>query len=318
MGDCCWANRPLIERLRNLCVTCLVLDSIFILVYTLTALSSMALSYKTACFEAHGYTWHNMIAFCYAVSALWAAVGTTVHGYISCNNKASRDQIQNVSRFANALVCWIFTAAVVEAVAYRNEPAQCTDSLYATDPAEAATGKPDESARAYAADSARHQDSSHVVWQLAYPLLWIAWVTATVAAAVLSKRLLQDLAIIRSQSNDEESGTAMPEIVGMPIQEPPSMQNMGGASPAAAPGPFGSTPGGPGGAGMITVSGTPCGPAGPAGSAIAGASPADPVGQAPSWQGGVPAGGPMVAQGRPVAGTVNDPEKAGNAPKQVD
>merc|ERR1740121_1712518 len=127
----------------------------FVLIYSLTALSSMSLSYKTACYDAHGYKWHNMIAFCYLLSTVAATIGAMVHGNLACNEKARRDQILNVSRFANALVCWIFTAVVIEAVAYRNEPLQCADSLYATDPASAASGKPDESLQIYAAESSR-------------------------------------------------------------------------------------------------------------------------------------------------------------------
>merc|ERR1740123_1647023 len=191
MAGCCFQGRPLLERPRNLCVTCLVLDCLFVLIYSLTALSTMSISYKTECYEAHGYTWHNMIALCYVVSAMSAGVGAVVHGHISCNPGVKKEQLINTSRFANALVCWIFTAAVVDAIAYRKEPFQCSDVYYST--SQSSAGKPEDKAHAYAADSSAHQDSSHMVWQLAYPMLWVGWVTSAVAAAMLAKRLLPEL-----------------------------------------------------------------------------------------------------------------------------
>lgn len=283
--DCCSNSKPPLERLRNLCISCLVLDCIFILIYGLTALSSASISRKTVCYEAHGYTWHNTITFTFAISAFAAAIGGRVHSSISCSSPAMTEQQLNaVLRFAHGLIIWTFVAAVLEAIAYRKEPLQCSDAYYGT------------SDRTYTADGKSSQDTSHLAWQVIYPLLWVAWVTFTVAAAVLSKRIVPMLPELNAVATVAQQSQSTPQTVGVPVQELPTGQPV----PSAA---FGTSPGAPGGP-CATVTGSPCSPAGGSAAEQPAASP---------WEQGTVSGGSLVAQGRPVAGSIPDPEKGGGA-----
>lgn len=296
MGDCCFQARSALERLRNLCVACLVLDSLFMLIYGLTALSSTRNSQKTECYGAHGYIWHNVITFTFSVSALAAAGGAWVHATLVCSSSNTAQQLLNVSRFAHTLVCWTFVAAILEAVAYRQEPMECADGYYTS-----SDDSKDDSG-GLGAQAGAGQDDSSMIWQVAYTLLWLAWVTGAVAAAVFARRLaplLPELAAAASATaaHSMSNQGAMPQTVGMPVQNFP-----GGMIMVGSPGnmPYGGSPGACGPQG--TIAGAPCSPAEGA--------PGAPAGAPPLWQGGVAYGG-IVAQGMPVAGSMPDPEKAG-------
>lgn len=297
-GDFCFQGRPPLERLKNLSVTCLVLDSIFVLLYGLAALSSSGSTLKTACYEAHGYTWHNVVTLTLTVSAFVAASGAVVHASVSCGASINEKLLDNISRFAHGLVVWTFVAAILEAIAYRQEPLECTDS-WDTSSQQQDTG-----------GTASAEDGSNIIWQVAYTLLWLGWVISAVASSVLARRvsaLLPELVAASSSGTTPaapsfpgQQGVSMtPQTVGMPVQFPPGMAGVQGV-PA-----FGSTMGGPvgpcGPAGA--VAGAPCGPAAAGGAAAQGNA---------TWQGGmVAAGGAVVAQGMPVAGSTPDPEKGG-------
>lgn len=304
VGNCCSQGRPPLERLRNLCIACLVLDSLFVLIYGLTALSTTSVAHKRDCYEAHNYTWHKMITFTFAVSAVVAAGGALVHAGMACESQTTERQLTNISRYAHGLVCWMFAASVLEAIAYRKEPFECSDAYTSYD-----TGEAED--HTYASGDTTTSQESHFVWQVAYPLLWVSWVTGSVASAVMARRLVPLLSELCAVAATSSSQHAMPQTVGMPVQALPA--GIPGASPAALAAGFGSHPGGPWGPSGapqgVTVTGAPCGPASTPG--------ADATGQPGAWpaQGGVvvASGGGVVAQGMPVAGSASDPEKPTSA-----
>jgi len=224
-----------------LCVTCLVLDSLFVLIYSLTALSASSHNAKMACYEAHGYTWHTVVAGTFTVSAFIAVAGAIVHAMVVCSTPNTANQLGGVSRFAHSLVCWTFMAAVLEAIAYRQEPPECATigrdgAAHSTDPGSAQVDP-----------NMEPQDRSDVVWQVACTMLWLVWVTGSVAAGVLARRCVP---LLLEENASPCSGT--PQTVGMPVSRLPSgMVAVTGAAAAADGQPDGM------GAGVVVAQGMP-------------------------------------------------------------
>mmetsp|Transcript_34012 Transcript_34012/g.87948 ORF Transcript_34012/g.87948 Transcript_34012/m.87948 type:complete len:349 (-) Transcript_34012:87-1133(-) len=326
-GDCCFQGRPPLERLRNLCVGCLVLDSLFVLLYGLSALGSARSKDKYACYEEHGYFWYNVVNLAFAVSSVVAVGGATVHGIISCAASIQVQQLANVSRFAHVLVCWTFIQALLEAVAYRQEPLECADTAetQGTSSEQGPTG----------------EDGGQLVWQVAYTILWLSWVTGAVASAVLARRcavLLPELnaaaasiaaAQIGWPTAQAQQAGATPQTLGVPVHFPmatmgvPQLEGASGAMPGGPCGPahgaiaLGDIAPGAIAAGAIAPGAAAGGE--PSQGASWGPAAADPwqtgdAAAAAPWQGStiVTAGGAVVAQGMPVAGSSPpDPEKGG-------
>mmetsp|Transcript_126579 Transcript_126579/g.405172 ORF Transcript_126579/g.405172 Transcript_126579/m.405172 type:complete len:342 (+) Transcript_126579:67-1092(+) len=327
-GDCCFQGRPPLEKLRNLCIGCLVLDSLFVLLYGLSALGSAQSKDKYACYEEHGYFWYNVVNLAFAVSSVVAVGGATVHGIISCAASIQVQQLANVSRFAHVLVCWTFIQALLEAVAYRQEPLECADT------AEAQGTSPEKGPNG--------EDGGQLVWQVAYTILWLSWVTGAVASAVLARRcapLLPELnAAAASIAADHigwstaqaQQAGATPQTLGVPVHFPmatmgaPQLEGASGAMPGGPCGPaHGAIAPGAIAAGAIAPGAAAVGE--PSQGASWGPAAADPwqtgdaagawgPAAAAPWQGSttVTAGGAVVAQGMPVAGSSPpDPEKGG-------
>mmetsp|Transcript_44472 Transcript_44472/g.128533 ORF Transcript_44472/g.128533 Transcript_44472/m.128533 type:complete len:279 (-) Transcript_44472:89-925(-) len=276
-NECCFGNRPPLEKLRNLCITCLVLDSIFVLINGLYTLTSVKAS-KAACYEAHGFAWHNMILFTFGASTGVAAGGMMVHAAVSCAAEVKSFQIVNVSRFAYILIGWTFFSAVLETVAAREEPEACKD------PVDAHSG-------AYASDAeqkvAEAEANKHAMWQIVYTMLSLAWITTTVVASILGRRLTQVMT---------EGGVACPTsgTASEAQQQHPSAQTVGW--------PTSMRPG------SDSAVGAPIGGLPPDGGVNGGW---------PNNGGAFP--GVVVAQGRPVPGSTHDPDRpALAAPKVVD
>jgi len=130
-----------------------------------------------------------------------------------------------------------FIAAVLEAIAARQQPAECTSATTGV-LAEPAMGD---------GTGGLHSDQLHVnaVWQMISTIMWLVWVVTAVAAAMSSKRSLQVLEEQQVSRQDTEA-----QMVGIPVQEElPSGTVIGVATPSI---------GGPGGAdGQPTFQGMP-------------------------------------------------------------
>ena len=131
-----------------------------------------------------------------------------------------------------------FIAAVLEAIAARQQPVQCTSETTAV-LAEPAMGD---------GTGGLHSDQLHVnaVWQMLSTIMWLVWVVTAVAAAMSSKRSLQVLEEQQASRQDTEA-----QMVGVPIQEElPSGTVVGIATPSIQGGVIGGTDGGNGGNGF--------------------------------------------------------------------
>lgn len=230
-SDCCFQDRPPLEQFRVLCVACLVLDSLFVLIYGLTTLSGTDASPKTLCYEAHGYTWHTIITGSFMISALAAVAGAVTHSRVVCGGPSTKQMLNSVLRFAHALVCWTLFQAILEAIAYREEPAECT-----TKPSSGAYGQRSDaqSAGSDGAESAEAgaaaEDRTQAIWEVTCTMLWLAWVTGAVAVGVLARRCLTLLplegelsASSAAREEDEANGQgSTPQTMGIPIGQLPT------------------------------------------------------------------------------------------------
>lgn len=225
--DCCFPGRPLLERLRNLCITCLVFDAIFVLLDSLSALNSTSTTVKSVCYEAQGHVWHNVITLLFSVSAGVGAGGLVVHGSIACNAEAGeRRQFLYVSRFSYLLIAWTFLAALAHSIASNLEPLECRDILQ----------RGQESVEAHERD---------LIWAGAHAMLTIVWVATVAAAGLVARRGLanpSELALAPPRPVATPQG-ATPQTMGFPVHLPPGALPVGlGGSGRAV---FGSVPGGP-------------------------------------------------------------------------
>lgn len=262
-------GRPPLERLRVISITCLVLDSLFVFIYGMMALSESSPSEKTQCYEEYRYIWHDIIAGTLMLSAFVAVGGAVTHGTVACAAHNTEQQLVGISRFSHSLVFWTFVQAVLEAIAYGQEPPQCAALGHPTHAG--AQPQPQQHGQAGEVDAMHPAERTLVVYQVVSTMLWLCWVTGCVAAGVLSRRCIAYLPEAGERSPDAESGlSCTPQTVGMPVSQLPcGMIAIDGAAQASSAEPESSSFGAP------TFAGQPV----------------------------VGAGGGMVAQGRPVAGS---------------
>lgn len=262
------------------CVACLVMDSIFTLILSYSALVSAGNSWNTACYQSSGYTWHNIVAMCTSVTAVASLWGMFIHGAVACATASlpmTVVQVTSVNRYGHAMVVWTFISAILEAVAFRNEPGNCA----ATSAPAAATssGATSSSGSSSGIGSSGDFDPSSI-WQVAYTLLWLLWIIVIVMSALLARRCL----IILKEASDEAGESQAvpqdeedPQVAGVP--------NSGmTAQTVGVPVHFGD---GDRASGPGTSLGAP----------VAGMPVSQGFGQSNY----------MVAQGMPVAGSVNPP-----------
>lgn len=218
----CLHNRTVLERFRVLCTICLVFDAMFALIFALSGLNASAYSAETLCYEKNGYSWHNILALSFIISAVFAAWGVLLHGAVVISGEGApmkAAQLVGVSRYGHILVAWTFIAAVLEAIAARQQPLECSSETTAV--AEPAMGD---------GTGGLHSDQLHVnaVWQMLSTIMWLVWVVTAVAAAMSSKRSLQVLEEQQASRHDTEA-----QMVGVPVQdELPSGTVVGIATPS--------------------------------------------------------------------------------------
>jgi len=206
-----------------LCTICLVFDGIFALIFALSGLNASAYSAETLCYEENGYSWHNILALSFIISAVFAAWGVLLHGAVVISGEGApmkAAQLVGVSRYGHILVAWTFIAAVLEAIAARQQPIECSSQTTAV-LAEPAMGD---------GTGGLHSDQLHVnaVWQMLSTIMWLVWVVTAVAAAMSSKRSLQVLEEQQASRQDTEA-----QMVGVPVQdELPSGTVVGIATPS--------------------------------------------------------------------------------------
>jgi len=274
MGEWCFQERPTLERVRNWCIGCLVLDCIFVLIYALTALASSVATPKTRCYEEHGYGWHTVVAFAFTASAMVAMSGATTHATAACAARITDRQLSMINKFAHVLVVWTFIHSLFEAIAYSNEPAECVgigkDGKKAEKPQDGAVTRID-------------------IEQVAYSFLWLAWVTGCVAVSMMSKRALVDL-------ESEDSQPTQAQMVGMPVQFPPGGPSGSSVYHGASSAAFGSAVGLPPGSSSFPEPTKPWAQQG--------------LGSSAHTNPTVVTGGVIVTQGRPVT----DPSLDEHAP----
>mmetsp|Transcript_27290 Transcript_27290/g.78577 ORF Transcript_27290/g.78577 Transcript_27290/m.78577 type:complete len:260 (-) Transcript_27290:11-790(-) len=219
--DCCFQGRPVLERVRNLSISCLVLDSIFLLVDGLTALNSTGASAKTECYEAQGYIWRNVLILTFSISAAVALAGVMVHSAVACNTQAELRQIHFVTRYANGLVGWTFVSAIAETISYHNEPYECSDAY--------TSSSQDQDVAT--------QQQNNLIWEFLYTVLAIAWVITAVAAGIVARRVVANPAELCAPPQSP----AAPQTVGVPTGVDMPVGLEGGSGGRAI---FGSVPGG--------------------------------------------------------------------------
>jgi len=220
-ADCCFQSRPPLERLRVLCVTCLVLDCLFVFIYGMMALSFSGHTAKTECYMRHGYIWHEVVAGTLMISALIAVGGAVTHSVVACNTPNTEPQFASVSRFAHSLVCWTFLQAVLEAIAYRQEPEECLAIGQATMGGSGAATGSEHMGGEHMGDGLHPEEHAVVVYQVASTMLWLVWVTGCVAAGVLARRCVMLLPEACMPAGSELSSGGTPQTVGMPVSQLP-------------------------------------------------------------------------------------------------
>lgn len=212
VGAMCWAacseDRPLLERFRILCVTCLVLDSNFALIDSRTAFV-LATRPVNQCYEEHGYSSHNVLTGTFLVSVMISILGMVWHSRVVCN-EVTEPMLHSVNRFAHGLIAWTFITVILEVLFYEpHPPPECT-ALTTT-----ATPVADEAFSEYG-------------YEVGVVILWLVWVTSAVTAAFLAKRLTGNLAAateeLRNTSAASNGGVGnagdpcgMATIVGLPL-----------------------------------------------------------------------------------------------------
>jgi len=213
----CFQNKPPLERLRVLCISCLVLDCLFVFIYSILALSYSSRGPKTVCYEEHHYIWHDIVAGSLMISAFIAVGGAITHSQISCNTSNTEQHFISVSRYAHSLVCWTFIQAVLEAIALGQEPAECA----LLDPS---LNRQHAQSADHSVDSMHPEDRVLVIYQVTSTMMWLCWVTGCVAAGVLARRSIPLLAEACSPAPDSENppSAVTPQTVGSPVTTLPS------------------------------------------------------------------------------------------------
>ncbi|CAE7244260.1 unnamed protein product [Symbiodinium necroappetens] len=230
----CLHQRPPLERFRVLCAVCLVFDAIFMLIFVLSGMSASVLSAETLCYEQNGYSWHNILALSFIVSAIFAGWGVLLHGGVVTSGEGAplkEAQLVGVSRYGHILVAWTFIAAVLEAIAYRQQPAACMGN------GEAAVAQP-----TLTTDNGLTDSHVEAVWHLVSTVMWLVWVVGAVAAAMSAKRNIPLLLEAR-QAPDSSAERDGAQLVGVPVEDLPTGTVTGIAQPAT--GAPGAAPGAP-------------------------------------------------------------------------
>lgn len=213
--DCCFKGRPLAQRLRNLCVVALALDSIFLLVNVLIALNTAGPTQQSRCLEFHGYPWHGIVVLTFVISAVVAAIGAFVHASVACDPNAKGQKLILVARFAHALLAWIFLACALQAVAYQSKPAECALRY-----AEGSGGGFGDAVA----------EESNLAWETMSLVLTISWVAFVVSAGTAARRgLTHPLELEPPLEEQPAQGAVQP--VGLPVPGVPMCPPEG---PAAA------------------------------------------------------------------------------------
>eukprot|EP00928_Gymnodinium_smaydae_P080217 TRINITY_DN63968_c0_g1_i1.p1 TRINITY_DN63968_c0_g1~~TRINITY_DN63968_c0_g1_i1.p1 ORF type:complete len:283 (-),score=54.76 TRINITY_DN63968_c0_g1_i1:70-918(-) len=220
----CFDQQAPMERLRTLCVTCLVLDCIFVLIYGLTAVhlsdAHVMLVHSERCQQASGANWQMAVLFTYAASAVAALLGAVVHGRMSCSITWTKAEMIKVSHFAHGLVLWNLIASLVEAFESQQVPPECRLASQRLDVERQEYGR---------------QYMNNFVWQSVYAMLWLTWIMASVATALLARKIAPQLdaqefqaglsagrgganpPAVGMRSGFEGTGAEMPQTVGMPV-----------------------------------------------------------------------------------------------------
>jgi len=215
----CLHGRNGLERFRVICTICLVFDALFVLIFSLSGLTASAYTAKTACYEKHGYTWHNVLALSLLVSAMFALWGVSLHGGITISGPGAplqMVQLHRASRYGHVLLGWTFLAAVVDAIAYRQQPPVCAGKDRETMIQPAMTDSEEQ-----AGLTELHVDA---IWQMGYTVMWLIWVVGVVSSAMSAKRnipvleeALKEAEETQNQSLAEEAN-GTPTLVGRPVQ----------------------------------------------------------------------------------------------------
>mmetsp|Transcript_854 Transcript_854/g.1676 ORF Transcript_854/g.1676 Transcript_854/m.1676 type:complete len:284 (+) Transcript_854:62-913(+) len=265
----CFGNRPPLEQFRGYCTVCLVFDSLFVLIFFLSGLSASAYSATTACYEEHGYSWHNVLALTVLMSGIFAAWGAGLHGSVVVSGEGAPlqvKQLESCSKYGHALVCWTFVAAILEAISYRQQPPICFGREEHSTIQPAMTDQQEQGGL-----TDHHVDA---IWQMAYTVMWLTWVLGTVGVAITAKRNIPVLEEVRKEEERRiaERGDT-PQLVGVPVQE--AQNALPGTAQTSVTASFNSNQGGI--AGAAVQAGTVQGHAMAAGVSTAGVAQGMPV-----------------------------------------
>lgn len=327
--DCWSSDRPFSERFRNLCITVLVMDSIFALLYAATALQPKPIpKEKVLCYQKSDYSWFYYVNLVYSCSAVVAVFGITIHGAIACGGAVTKDaDTRRVYRYGNFLIAWFLLSFLLEAVASNKEPKECRDLNDVAQEGQENVGS----------------ELDTMVWQVVQAVLWLAWMLLSSGGGILARRHLASQQLqLPSNSADVSQAQGyvqgampqtvgapigeggMPQIFGVPVQFPPPSQSVQAAQSAGMPSQFqpaiqsslssqagAALPDTPGiGAASPTDLGEDLGVASPdGGSPPAAWAATQGAATGARWPA---AGAGLVAQGRPVERSTPDREKAGS------
>lgn len=184
---------PASEQLRVHCVTAVVLDSILLVLNLSLTLVEGRDAVKEECHEAVGYRWHNILVICVTITTVMAFSGIVVHSKIACAPNPSLSEIRGVSSFSCALVFWSLVSTILEAIAYRAEPAVCS-----------------------AMDTPTRETMGETLWEMVYITLNMVWLVVNVYAGILGKRCEEQH--LRSSKGAGETGIGGNlEVVGVPL-----------------------------------------------------------------------------------------------------
>eukprot|EP00929_Paragymnodinium_shiwhaense_P120959 TRINITY_DN93046_c0_g1_i1.p1 TRINITY_DN93046_c0_g1~~TRINITY_DN93046_c0_g1_i1.p1 ORF type:complete len:263 (+),score=27.59 TRINITY_DN93046_c0_g1_i1:105-893(+) len=208
-------SQPLAERYRTSCITSLVLDAIFALVYGNTALEAMSLSPKTAdCYLAEGYNWHMVLTSLLLLATFVAVAGVAVHAEGVCCPPIGEARLRLAVRYALALSLWTCVSSVLEAVVHQQPRPHCSTEELGEAHVDAVV---EEESHQHDGPTRRFAEQ---LWQAFYLLLWVAWFFSCVHTAVLARRCLTSpdaLAQLSGRIYDIHS-SGMVHTIGTPVE----------------------------------------------------------------------------------------------------
>lgn len=180
--DCCHHERTPVERVRMLCVSALCLDAQFVIIFGTLVVKPMQSSEQTKCWESHNYVWHNAVTITSLLSMLAAAGGMYVHANVVCTPKITTELLINLSKYANALIFWVFFSTVLDIFAFNERPPECEKP----DPQ---TQQQQDQAKEGEQTAEFSQDSADVFIEGILFLLWVAWVLISAVVASRARRV---------------------------------------------------------------------------------------------------------------------------------